>query len=324
MKIDSTLLTTRRTILQSLTGLALAGWPLRALAGSPADDEARRSERKLLHHPVSLDELQALPGEAALSGKARVITILNLWAVECRPCVEEMPLLRQAANSYAQRTDLRLLLASETEDDRVLQLFLAKQREQMPTRGLYKLGPDSRLRAGLAVNNQPLTLLLDEQLVIRQAFIGTLKSRRSEFDNAVDRLARSLRQEPANAPSLPAIDQSTLQQAGLRSYEDALLHCRYKRQDTTPGRLFVIRVYDPEDASGAAEEQQMKVRQAAFRSWDGVRFLYVRQPGSPLLTLLLDGQSIIRQVFIGPLASRANEFAEGMNWLNRALRGKAR
>lgn len=316
--------TTRRVILQSLTGLTFASLTPRVHAGSAAEEEARRNERKLLHHAVSLDELQVLPGEAPLRAGVRAITILHLWAVECRPCVEEMPLLRQIADGYARRTDLRLIFASETEDDRVLQGFVAKNREKMPTRGLYKLGLDSRLRAGLAVNNQPMTLLLDEQLVTRQVFIGTLKNRRPEFESAVDRLARSLRGEPANAPSVPSLEGDTLQQSGLRSFEDVLLHCRYNRPNANPGRLFVIRIYDPANPSAATEEQQMRARQVAFSTWEGVRFMYVRQAGSPLVTLLLDSQSIIRQVFIGPLAGRANEFVEGMNWLNRVLRDKAK
>ena len=59
--------------------------------------------------------------------------------------------------------------------------------EQVP---LFVLPPASEMRADLGDATQPLTLLLDANLVVRQAFIGPLAERRSELLSAIDRLAR--------------------------------------------------------------------------------------------------------------------------------------
>lgn len=314
----------RRATLGGLVGLSFGGMSLKASAGAANEDEVRRSERRLLHHPVLLDELTPLSGAQPPKSPAGSITVLHLWAVECKPCVEEMPALREMADSFGQRSDVRLLMASETEDDSALSRFLSEHRTTMPERGHYKLGQDSRLRSGLGVNNQPLTLLLDELLIIRQAFIGSLKNRREVFNSAIDRLSRGLRKEPAMAPALDSIAAQVMQPAALRRIENSLLHCRYRRQDAQKGRLFVVSIFDANDAAASQEAQRMRSRESAFRSWEGVRFLYIPQPGSPAVTLLLDGQSIIRDVYIGSLLTRANEFVEGMNWLFRALGGKPR
>jgi thiol-disulfide isomerase/thioredoxin len=73
------------------------------------------------------------------------ITILNLWATWCKPCIEEMPALEEMANQLPD--SFELILASDEELKRIstftssrsLKLTFARLTSSMEALGVYSL-----------------------------------------------------------------------------------------------------------------------------------------------------------------------------------------
>ena len=61
----------------------------------------------------------------------------------------------------------------------------------MPQLPQYQSG-DDRLRASLQNFAQPTMLILDERGIVRQAFLGSIRHRRSELADAVQRLLKAM------------------------------------------------------------------------------------------------------------------------------------
>ncbi len=153
----------------------------------------RQQESQLLHRKVELAGLRKLEGGKVVAESPPVarVLIVHLWAVECRPCIEEFPVLRPIFDSLRPLTQVKAVLVSETADLVKLQAFLRDNRALLPNLAQYQSG-DDRLRASLQNNAQPTTLLLDERGIVRQAFLGSIRHRRSELADAVRRLLKSM------------------------------------------------------------------------------------------------------------------------------------
>ncbi|HNN95328.1 MAG TPA: TlpA disulfide reductase family protein, partial [Pseudomonadota bacterium] len=117
--------------------------------------------------------------------------IVHIWAVECPPCIEELPILRRIAESLGRMNQVKIVLVSETTDLATLNRFINAHQNDMPRVEQYQ-SIDERLRSSLQNNAQPTTLLVDALGVVRQAFLGSLKHRRSEFVDAISRMSRAL------------------------------------------------------------------------------------------------------------------------------------
>ncbi len=142
-------------------------------------------------------------------GKLRIV---HFWAPWCNPCVREFPLLRDISRSmmsaYKDATNY-IYVSVETEDLDGMKDFFARHRENMPV-GLQFGDFEHELRKTLAqvlpqqvqsgapqgknlLSRQlqlPMTVVLDEDNVVRLAFIGSLEGRRAEFANGIERLYR--------------------------------------------------------------------------------------------------------------------------------------
>jgi thiol-disulfide isomerase/thioredoxin len=151
----------------------------------------RQQESQLLHRKVA--GLRKLDGDKVVAETPPVarVLIVHLWAVECRPCIEEFPVLRPILDSLRPLTQVKAVLVSETADLAKLQGFLRDNRALLPNLPQYQSG-DDRLRASLQNSAQPTTLLLDERGIVRQAFLGSIRHRRSELADAVRRLLKSM------------------------------------------------------------------------------------------------------------------------------------
>src|SRR5207248_2857388 len=110
------------------------------------------------------------------------------------PCVSEMPLLRDITRAFRKtEPELRFAYVSETLEEERLLDFLRRHARTLPDADVYQ-STDGRLRALLQTGKQPITLLLDRQMVVRHAFVGTVGERRNELVDAIERLLRTLRQ----------------------------------------------------------------------------------------------------------------------------------
>ena len=190
-------------VLRGSTGLALAAGLLLTsplvLAQSPPvgllpaqEVTLRRAEEALLHRKLDLHGLRRLSGgqfvpEAA--PRARLM-LVHIWAVECRPCIEEMPVLRRIFESLSTTSNVTPLLISETADIPKLLSFLQQNRATVPSVPQYQ-STGEQLRASLQNYSQPTTLLVDERGIIREAFLGSLRTRRSELADALYRLIKA-------------------------------------------------------------------------------------------------------------------------------------
>ena len=191
----------RRAFLSGLGPLLLAtradaqtASPVAAGAEDPTRELAlRRQEAALLHRKVDLRGVQMLRGGQAINVQPPVayLLIVHIWAVECRPCIEELPILRRITESLNRMSQVKIVLISETRDLALLNRFLREQAGNVPRVEQYQ-SIDERLRGSLQNDTQPTTLFLDALGVVRQAFLGSLKNRRSEFVDAISRMTRSL------------------------------------------------------------------------------------------------------------------------------------
>jgi thiol-disulfide isomerase/thioredoxin len=120
--------------------------------------------------------------------KPAKVTVLHLWSPRCAPCVAELPLLKRMVAAWRSEPAVRFLLVADFDEDgdgSELLSFLASQTAQGWPSPILRLR-DGRLRESFGVMVQPLTLILDEQRVVRQVFVGPLAGR--SVGSAVSRL----------------------------------------------------------------------------------------------------------------------------------------
>lgn len=171
------------------------------LVGSPAvatPENPALTEAELLHRRLPLDGLSQWNAASQrfvplTERPAAKVTVLHLWSPHCVPCVAELPLLQRLLTAWRSEPSVRFLLVAdfgEDSDGSDVVSFVASHRGQFPSGPLLRLR-DPRLREALSTSIQPLTLLLDEKLVVRQAFAGPLTGR--NVGTAVTRLLSALR-----------------------------------------------------------------------------------------------------------------------------------
>jgi thiol-disulfide isomerase/thioredoxin len=141
-------------------------------------------------------EWQAPMAEQVPMRRAPVV-VMHLWADWCGPCKTEMPLLRTQIQELAAQHRERLEFVFMTESNRSVELarYMIGSRERMP-RVAYYLDIGEAVARLLRTNlpsgqlSLPITLLLDEQRVVRQAFVGPLAPRWPELQRGVARLVQ--------------------------------------------------------------------------------------------------------------------------------------
>lgn len=187
-----------------LAGLTLSALPRAGHAATAGDDLAALNqkvntysrEQKLLHSRIYFDHLARIDpaGQRVTDGRLHTSghpLLVHLWSVDCHPCINEMPVLRQIMSHLQIETGIRVVFIAE-DLPTALADFLRSQQVELPNVELWVSGPSSNVRIDLHDTSQPMTLLLDGSLVVRQAFIGQLSERRKELFAGVSRLLRGL------------------------------------------------------------------------------------------------------------------------------------
>lgn len=170
-----------------LVGL-LTGGILGALVllGGPAGNTS--SSRRLpptVGSPVKDFTLQSLDGQnvrlADLQGKP---VVMNFWATWCAPCEEEMPLLNQYAEKYADRMVVLGVNYAETEQQ--INEFLVETPVSFP----ILLDATSTVTDDYYVRSFPMTFFVDAEGVLRAQHLGMLS------ENLLARYLKTIGIEP--------------------------------------------------------------------------------------------------------------------------------
>lgn len=185
--------------------LSLIFMALGTVLGGEAEIANRRDENLLLHQRVTLSHLRVFD---RAQGEWRVpdvkeqpqgqLLVVHLWADYCQPCLEEFPWLRSMSARLGGGDARFVFIAESPTASREMQSFLQKHDDRMPSGLLYQ-DTNGALFQGLPVRRLPITLLVDSEGGVRQAFLGSIQERRGELVDAILRLQRFLRQRPERA-----------------------------------------------------------------------------------------------------------------------------
>lgn len=142
------------------------------------------------------------------------VRIVHLWSTVCKPCEAEFPILKQMDQQLRTdyRGDVQFVYVADAVSSRAsMSDFMNRNHMSMPLGVLYRdrenqistelgwalpAGPVEELATAPSERQLglPLTLLVDEDNVIRRAFLGSLIKRRGEFVNALAQLYEAVRQ----------------------------------------------------------------------------------------------------------------------------------
>lgn len=173
--------------------------PSAAGADPAAELQLREVEASLLHRRIDLSTVKqwerATDDWHTLSLIPKKLYVINLWSVHCVPCKEEFPLLRKMVEGWRSQKDVKFIFIADpphdTEEPELTKYWrdeAARLPDEDPCRST-----DERIRNMLESGLQPITLLVDEHLVIRQAFAGAIGKRNIAL--AIQRLLNALRSE---------------------------------------------------------------------------------------------------------------------------------
>lgn len=191
---------------QTATSMSRAVFILILLLAAQASADTGE-ESFLLHTPVapalldglriwdSLEHKWRAPRAGEAPAQKAAVLVVHIWADYCKPCRQEMPLLRDFAQRLTQEHSGRVavIYVAETPSSLEMDRFLTEEQARMPRAPQY-LDTDEKLAQIIRANRPsreltlPVTLLLDEQRVIRQAVIGPMAASRAALFAGVAKL----------------------------------------------------------------------------------------------------------------------------------------
>lgn len=202
-----------RTLLVSMSlfmSVALSAAGL-ALAADPAAP-VRRDEARLINQVIPPELLGSSlrvwdggawrpTGPAELTRTQAKVLVVNLWATYCKPCLTELPVLREMAKKIEAefKQEVQFIFLSETSDPVEMKAFFTRYEKLVPSRLPLYLDENENIASALRYVQPggnlslPTTLILDDQRNVRYAMIGALLERRSELLLAVEDAVRSVR-----------------------------------------------------------------------------------------------------------------------------------
>lgn len=300
--------------------------------------ELARAEAELVLLPLGdvwRAGLRTLRGDSPRRPTAAV-TVLHLWSVSCAPCVRELPRLERVISELRPYTEVLAISEDLTEPLSSLNRRCGPDRTTLPggqaPAGLPALlqepllVKDDSLRRRLGVTAQPLTLVLDREFVIRQAFIGSLEHRFGALLEAVSALDGNTRVDiaaphrlpararpPYGAPALTPAEHERL----VRTAEEALLHFRVRGLQR--GGPDLVWIAGAQGEPAPPPKQLGPHRTLDTRQLHGALLGIGRRLMEEPLLLLLDHDHVVRRAFVGPLQLRMGEVVEAVTRL-RSLR----
>lgn len=173
--------------------------PCAVSAEHPADGEGA-----LLHRSFDLRSVRQWNRQTGIwqpidLPRAKVY-VVNLWAIDCKPCLSEFPQLRNVTAGWKSKPEVHFVFLAdppnETSEAQVV-AFWQKNQNALPDGHPCRSTSDA-LRRGLDNDKEPLTLLLDENLIVRQAFIGAIGER--PLGRSIERLLQATNVAESSRP----------------------------------------------------------------------------------------------------------------------------
>ncbi len=159
------------------TGMPIKVFVNRLISFSPSEiSEEKQIQLKNYHW--KLQDLEGEPIDFAISEGS--VSIVNLWATWCAPCVAEMPSFQDLYNDYGERVDFYFV---SMESEEKLQSFLTKKGHDLPV-----FIPKQGLPDAFSAHSFPTTYLIakDGKIVIDKAGAADWNSK--EVRSLLDRL----------------------------------------------------------------------------------------------------------------------------------------
>ena len=217
------------------SGLLLAAALLLPSLGAAQSVDKRKLEMNILHKRLSLSDVKVYArGKQQwqpLGRSTAKVRVVNLWAKSCAPCLAELPVFAKVVEDTKRRhgSMVQFLFIADPpeqtaadevvafwqrpwadaladkcppttgtamEHDGVRSCLLKKLPEVEPARS----DTDALKRQLDAMDeSRPVTLLLDEQGVVRQALWGAVIGSPAELQSAIDRLVGAVTGRPAGS-----------------------------------------------------------------------------------------------------------------------------
>jgi thiol-disulfide isomerase/thioredoxin len=161
--------------------------------GWSVEFDSDRQESTLLHRRIALEKLQHWDGSTSSWIEADIskqdVTLVHIWALECIPCVSEMPYWRDIQIFFETNvTKAKLIFLVNAFDNKQLTNYILNHSKELPATSIYLPTSPELLRFVQGSKRLPLTLLLDRTGVVRYAKFGTIIRHRSELVLIIERL----------------------------------------------------------------------------------------------------------------------------------------
>jgi thiol-disulfide isomerase/thioredoxin len=217
------------------SGLLLAAALLLPSLGAAQSVDKRKLEMNILHKRLSLSDVKVYArGKQQwqpLGRSTAKVRVVNLWAKSCAPCLAELPVFAKLVDDVKRRhgSAVQFLFIADppeqTSADEVVAFWQRPWADALadkcpPTTGtamehdgvrscLLKKLPEveparsdtDALKRQLDAldESRPVTLLLDEHGVVRQALWGAVIGSPAELQSAIDRLLGAVTGRPAGS-----------------------------------------------------------------------------------------------------------------------------
>ena len=147
----------------------------RIFAFSPSEISAENRE-KLQNYHWNLDELES--GRKNLNSSEGKVTVVNLWATWCPPCIAEMSSFQKLYNDYSEKMDFYFV---SSEEPQKLKNFLQKHDYNLPV-----FRPLSAAPVALQSNSLPTTYVISKSGEILIEKTGTADWNDGDFRKKLD------------------------------------------------------------------------------------------------------------------------------------------
>lgn len=114
------------------------------------------------------------------------VAFMHIWALECGPCVKEMPDIKKLVDRLREISVKSVFVVETADREKIEKYFLGNGKLFVKIQQYY--AGNSDIRKTIGDMTQPMSFLIDGDLMVREAFIGPLNGRHKQVVDAAMRL----------------------------------------------------------------------------------------------------------------------------------------